>query len=48
MHELHLTHDGPVSRFLEFAEDRTNLVGADDAETAEVSGRTTDASVGTR
>jgi DNA helicase-2/ATP-dependent DNA helicase PcrA len=35
MHELHLTHDGPLSRFLAFTEERTTGLGIVDAETAE-------------
>ncbi|GAA5101709.1 HelD family protein [Haloechinothrix salitolerans] len=37
MHELHLTHDGPLSRFLEFTKESTNrfrVVDADAEETA--------------
>ncbi len=36
MHELHLTHDGALSRFLTFAKESTNHVGVDDVETAEI------------
>lgn len=42
MHELHLTHDGLLSRFLEFAEEPKSRLGVDDTETAEIRDRTTD------
>jgi DNA helicase-2/ATP-dependent DNA helicase PcrA len=41
MHELHLTHDGSLSRFLEFAQEFRSRLGADDAETAEIPDRAT-------
>ncbi|WP_250549244.1 HelD family protein [Pseudonocardia sp. H11422] len=46
IHELHLTHDGPLSRFLEFAKEPKSRLGVVDAETAEIRDRTTDARVG--
>lgn len=46
MHELHLTHEGRLSRFLEFAEETAGPSGVDDAEQAEMRARTTDARTG--
>jgi DNA helicase-2/ATP-dependent DNA helicase PcrA len=46
MHELHLTHDGPVSPFLEFTKEPESRPGVVDAETAEIHDRATDARVG--
>ncbi|MEV6958656.1 UvrD-helicase domain-containing protein [Streptomyces sp. NPDC051207] len=36
MHELHLTHVGPLSRFLAFTKDRRGRLGVVDPETAEI------------
>nr|WP_230416917.1 UvrD-helicase domain-containing protein [Micromonospora tarapacensis] len=46
MHELHLTHVGPVSRFLDFADGHRSGSGAIDAETAEIRDQATGARVG--
>nr|WP_307849610.1 hypothetical protein [Qaidamihabitans albus] len=46
MHELHLTHDGPLSHFLEFAKVPRSRLDADDAETAEIRDRVAEARVG--
>ncbi|WP_219632404.1 HelD family protein [Haloechinothrix aidingensis] len=46
MHELHLTHDGRLSPFLEFAEDPTSHPGAGEAETARARDGATGAPVG--
>ncbi|GAB3506946.1 3'-5' exonuclease [Amycolatopsis cihanbeyliensis] len=46
MHELHLTHDGPLSHFLAFAQATQNLVGVDDTDQAETRDHATDVRVG--
>lgn len=46
MHELHLTHDGPVSRFLRFADEHRSGLGVVDAEAAEIGDRPMGARVG--
>ncbi|MEW2636278.1 UvrD-helicase domain-containing protein [Streptomyces sp. NPDC048389] len=46
MHELHLTHVGPVSRFLEFAEAPRNRFGVVGPETLEIPDRATAVRVG--
>jgi DNA helicase-2/ATP-dependent DNA helicase PcrA len=47
MHELHLTHPGPLSRFLEFAKEPRNQLGVTDVDTAEIRDHdTTEARVG--
>jgi DNA helicase-2/ATP-dependent DNA helicase PcrA len=46
MHELHLTHEGPISRFLEFAGEQRSGSGAIGAETAEIRDQATGGRVG--
>ncbi|WP_232108010.1 MULTISPECIES: helicase [Streptomyces] len=46
MHELHLTHAGPVSRFLEFTKEPGSRLGVVDPETAEMPDYATAARVG--
>ncbi|NYH79300.1 superfamily I DNA/RNA helicase [Actinopolyspora biskrensis] len=46
MHELHLTHEGPVSRFLEFTRDHGNRPDVVHTELAEPRDHAADARVG--
>ncbi|WP_308122101.1 UvrD-helicase domain-containing protein [Streptomyces sp. TRM70350] len=46
MHELHLTHVGPISRFLEFTKEPGSRLGVVEAETAETLDRAIPARVG--
>lgn len=45
MHELHLTHDGPLSHFLAFTKEPTSGLAVDDTETARMDDRATEAPV---